>query len=232
MVLLARCSSEQPSADFPWDYRQQEMLLLQNFEAATRKFEMQKLRLEEQLTQERRLRREIETKAEEQISRLEAEISGLREWKMDSSEAYFARSVRAHVPSPQPQVPTQASQHQFSLVETGTGNNRPRTSDRENKARALTLDLLKQMMETASTMFNGSSAEEQEQLDAATREHLQNYHRDLTQAKIEIFGYEISEEEIEDIPEPERKEVRKKLEAVIRRGTEARYRAQLAVRRS
>lgn len=45
-----------------------------------------------------------------------------------------------------------------------------------------------------------------------------------------MFGYEISEEETEDIPEPERSEVRKKLEAIIRRGTEARYKAQLVAR--
>lgn len=45
--------------------------------------------------------------------------------------------------------------------------------------------------------------------------------------QIEMFGYEI-----EDIPDTQRKEVRKKLEAIIRRGTEARYKAQLAARRN
>ncbi|XP_060114954.1 uncharacterized protein LOC132586839 [Heteronotia binoei] len=236
--------------------RQQETLLLQNLEAATRNYEMQKRLLEEQLSQERQFRYEIETKAEEQISRLQAEINGLRDWKMASSETNSAGSLRAPPPSPESQEPTQAPHHRFSLAKAATGNNTPKTSDRENQVRAVTLELLKRMMETASTskkilselqlfvvatfylvsvflslVFNGSSAEAQEQLDAATREHLQNYFQDQTNAKIEIFGYEIGEEEIEDIPEPERKEMRKKLEAIIRRGTEARYKAQLAARR-
>ncbi|XP_077168238.1 uncharacterized protein LOC143824652 [Paroedura picta] len=209
--------------------RQQEALLLQDLEAATKTFEMQKLHLEEQLLQERQFHREAGKKAEEQISRLQAEVYGLRQWKMASSETYSAGSLVAPAPSPQSQEPIQASQN-LSLAETG--NNTPRTRERENKARTLTLELLQQMMDTASAMCNGSSSEAQEELDAATQEHLRNYHQDQTNAKIEVFGYEISEEEIEDIPEPERKEVRKKLEAVIKRGAEARYGAQRAVRRN
>ncbi|XP_048375568.1 uncharacterized protein LOC125446089 isoform X2 [Sphaerodactylus townsendi] len=233
--------------------RQQESLL-QNFEAAARKFEMQKTHLEEQLSQERQFRYEIETKAEEQIRGLQAEINRLRERKMetgsgqhevpqlftaqeskDFSETYSTESLPAPPPSPRSQGPTPASQHPSSSPETATGNNptkSPKSSDGQNKAQTLMLELLKQMMETASTIFNGSNADAREQLDTATRKHLQNYQQDQTNAKIEVFGYEISEGEIEDIPEPRRKHVRNKLETIIRRGTEARYKVQLAARRN
>lgn len=182
---------------------------------------------------------------------MQAEINRLREWKMEtnsgrdkmlelftareskaSSETDAVGSLLAPVPSPQSQVPTQASQHHFSLTETATGKKTPKTNNRENEARTLGLELLKRMMETATSMFHGSSAEAREQLDAATKEHLQNYYQDQTNAKIEVFGYEISEEEIEDIPEPRRKLVRKKMETIIRRGTEVRYKAQLTAGRN
>lgn len=40
-----------------------------------------------------------------------------------------------------------------------------------------------------------------------------------------MFGYEISEDEINNIPEARRKDVRNKLEQALRRGAEARYMA-------
>ncbi|XP_054856992.1 uncharacterized protein LOC129344406 isoform X2 [Eublepharis macularius] len=130
--------------------RQQDTRLLQNLEAATRKFEMQKSHLEEQLSQERQFRYEIQTTAQKQISRLQDEVNRLEEWKMPSLETYSVGSLVAPAPSPQSQVPSHASQLHFSLAETATGNSTPRTSDRENKARTLTLELLKQMMATVS----------------------------------------------------------------------------------
>ncbi|XP_066491061.1 uncharacterized protein [Tiliqua scincoides] len=208
------------------DKRQQEIQFLKLLEETKRKFETQKVHLEEQLSQERQFCHEMQTKAEEQIGELQAEINRLREWKMPSPDTCSAWSLLAPAPSPQSQMSLETSQPRFFLAETDHSHI---TSNREGKtARTLTLELLKQMMEAATAMINGQNIEEQECLDATTRKHLHNYNQDYKNAKIEIFGYEISDEELEDISECKRK----KLQSILRRGAEAHYKAQLAASRN
>ncbi|KAJ6657298.1 hypothetical protein lerEdw1_002665 [Lerista edwardsae] len=210
------------------DKRQREIQFLQLLEETEKKFEMQKVHLENQLTQERQFCYEMQTKAEEQIGELQAEINRLRERKMPSLDTCSAGSLLAPAPSPQSQMSLETSQPLHFLAET---DNRHITSNREGQtARTFTLELLKWMMEAASAMVNGQSTEEQESLDTTTRKHLQNYKQDYKNAKIELFGYEISEEELEDISEHRRKTLKEKLEGILRRGAEAHYKAQLAAR--
>lgn len=209
--------------------RQQEIQFLQLLEETKRKYETRRVHLEEPLSQERQFCYEMQTKAGEQIGELQAEINRLREWKTPSPDTYSAEGLLTPAPSPQSQMSLETSQP-HSTLET---DQRHSTSNGECKtAQTLTLELLKQMMEAASAMVNGQNAEEQECLDTTTRKHLQNYNQDYRNAKIEIFGYEITEEELEDFSEHKRKTLRKKLEDILRRGAEAHYKAQLAARRN
>ncbi|XP_044286343.1 uncharacterized protein LOC123023568 [Varanus komodoensis] len=203
--------------------RQKEFRWLQLLEETKRKSEMEKIHLEEQLLQERQVSYEMQSKAEEHISQLQAEIKMLVERKMPSSSAYSAGSLVAPAPSPESQTPSQAD---FCLSETVVAESHHATASRGMEvATIVMLDLLTQVMEAADAIVNSFSAEEREHLDAVTAKHLHNYNQDCKNAKMELFGYEISEEEIEAIPEPRRKEVRKKLEGALRRGAEARYKA-------
>nr|XP_028564539.1 uncharacterized protein LOC114585819 [Podarcis muralis] len=202
--------------------RQQEMRFLQLLEENKRKFEMQKVHLEDQLSQERQVRYEMQMKAEEQISRLQAEMHRLAvDRKMPSPDTYSAGSLLAPAPSLQSQTPSQTSLPHFCLSDTVAARQKHKTADGDTIA----FKLLKHMMEATSSIVNGSSTEERERLDAATREHIRDYNEDYKNAKIEMFGYEISEDEINNIPEARRKDVRNKLEQALRRGAEARYMA-------
>ncbi|XP_053222764.1 uncharacterized protein LOC128402568 isoform X2 [Podarcis raffonei] len=202
--------------------RLQEMRFLQLLEENKRKFEMQKVHLEDQLSQERQVRYEMQMKAEEQISRLQAEMQRLAvDRKMPSPDTYSAGSLLAPAPSLQSQTPSQTSLPHFCLSDTVAAHQKHKTADGDTIA----FKLLKHMMEAASSIVNGSSTEERERLDVATREHIRDYNEDEKNAKIEMFGYEISEDEINNIPEARRKDVRKKLEQALRRGAEARYMA-------
>ncbi|CAI5794730.1 Hypothetical predicted protein [Podarcis lilfordi] len=221
---LERAQQEQRLQRFRMEEqkRQQEMRFLQLLEENKRKFEMQKVHLEDQLSQERQVRYEMQMKAEEEISRLQAELQRLAvDRKMPSPDTYSAGSLLAPAPSLQSQTPSQTSLPHSCLSDTVAAHQKHKTADGDTIA----FKLLKHMMEAASSIVNGSSTEERERLDAATREHIRDYNEDEKNAKIEMFGYEISEDEINNIPEARRKDVRKKLEQALRRGAEARYMA-------
>ncbi|XP_065429004.1 uncharacterized protein LOC101953243 isoform X2 [Chrysemys picta bellii] len=213
--------------------RQQEGRLLQLLEETKGTFEAQRVYLEEQLSQEKQLRYEIQRKAEAQINGLQAEIKRLMEKRL-SIDAYSEGSLIAPAPSLQSLTPSQMLPPQPSPVQpppptVTDGTNRTREIHGKT-AKTITLDLLEQLMQAANTIANGSNAAEQDSLNAATKEHLRNYNQDCKNAEIEVFGHQINTEDREKIPEPKR-QLQEKLTAAIRRHAEARYKAQFAARR-
>ncbi|KAM9117614.1 uncharacterized protein ACDP82_017025 [Pangshura tecta] len=151
--------------------RQQEGKLLQLLEETKGNFEAQSVYLEEQLSQEKQLRYEIQRKAEAQISGLQAEIKRLMEKRL-SIDAYSEGSLIAPAPSLESLTPSQTLHPQPSPVQP-----------------------------PPPTVANGGNAAEQDSLNAATKEHLQNYNQVCKNAEIEVFGHQIN---TESSPEPKR----------------------------
>ncbi|CAM4571355.1 unnamed protein product [Lepidochelys kempii] len=208
--------------------RQQEGRLLQLLEETKGTYEAQRIYLEEQLSQEKQLRYEIQRKAEAQINGLQAEIKRLMEKRL-SIDAYSEGSLTAPAPSLQSLTPSQTLHPQPSPVQTPPptvtdGTNRTREIHGKT-AKTITLDLLEQLMQAANTIANGSNAAEHDSLNAATKEHLWNYNQDCKNAEIEVFGHQINTEDREKIPEPKR-QLREKLTTAISRNAEARYKTQ------
>ncbi|XP_039363848.1 translation initiation factor IF-2-like [Mauremys reevesii] len=166
--------------------RQQEGKLLLLLEETKGTFEAQRVYLEEQLSQEKQLRYEIQRKAEAQISGLQAEIKRLMEKRL-SIDAYSEGSLIAPAPSLQSLTPSQMLHPQPSPVQpppptVTDGTNRTREIHGK-AAKTITLDLLEQLMQAANTIANGSNAAEQDSLNAATKEHLRNYNQDCKNAE-------------------------------------------------
>nr|XP_008167190.1 uncharacterized protein LOC101953243 isoform X1 [Chrysemys picta bellii] len=227
--------------------RQQEGRLLQLLEETKGTFEAQRVYLEEQLSQEKQLRYEIQRKAEAQINGLQAEIKRLMEKRPHSTCTFAAvpDSISDVASSTFPSTTTTsysfeglglplksvklALQYPRGVNYVTDGTNRTREIHGKT-AKTITLDLLEQLMQAANTIANGSNAAEQDSLNAATKEHLRNYNQDCKNAEIEVFGHQINTEDTEKIPEPKR-QLQEKLTAAIRRHAEARYKAQFAARR-
>ncbi|KYO33790.1 uncharacterized protein LOC102563695 isoform X3 [Alligator mississippiensis] len=211
--------------------RQQESRLLQLLEETKGTFEAQRVYLKEQLTQEKQLRYEMQKAAEAQISGLEDEIKKLQEQQRPSmDDACSVGSLIAPAPSRQSLTPLHPSPSPLQPAPPKVTSGMSRNIEIHGKTAAMvTLDLLEQIMQAANAIANGHNAAEQGSLNAATREHLWNYSQDCKNAEIEVFGHHISREDIEKIPEPRRKELKKKLTGTIRRNAEARHKAQLAV---
>ncbi|KYO33787.1 uncharacterized protein LOC102563695 isoform X2 [Alligator mississippiensis] len=211
--------------------RQQESRLLQLLEETKGTFEAQRVYLKEQLTQEKQLRYEMQKAAEAQISGLEDEIKKLQEqqrcnfWHiLELLCVCKARIIIIMYGTVHWSLPWMM--HALWEVTSGMSRN---IEIHGKTAAMVTLDLLEQIMQAANAIANGHNAAEQGSLNAATREHLWNYSQDCKNAEIEVFGHHISREDIEKIPEPRRKELKKKLTGTIRRNAEARHKAQLAV---
>ncbi|XP_025070637.1 uncharacterized protein LOC102373169 [Alligator sinensis] len=211
--------------------RQQESRLLQLLEETKGTFEAQRVYLKEQLTQEKQLRYEMQKAAEAQISGLEDEIKKLQEQQRPSmDDTCSVGSLIAPAPSRQSLTPLHPSPSPLQPAPPKVTSRMSTNIEIHGKtATTVTLDLLEQIMQAANAIANGHNAAEQGSLNAATREHLWNYSQDCKNAEIEVFGHHISSEDIEKIPESRRKELKKKLTGTIRRNTEARHKAQLAV---
>nr|XP_032640417.1 uncharacterized protein LOC116827185 [Chelonoidis abingdonii] len=183
--------------------RQQEGKLLQLLEETKGTFEAQRVYLEEQLSQEKQLRYEIQRKAEAHINGLQAEIKRLMEKRL-STDAYSEGSLTGPAPSLQSLTPSQTLHPQPSPVQpvpstVTDGTNRTREIHAKT-AKTITLVLVEQLMQAANTIANGSNAAEQDSLNAATKEHLWNYNQDCKNEETEVFGHQINTENRESIP--------------------------------
>ncbi|XP_067421948.1 M protein, serotype 49-like [Emydura macquarii macquarii] len=134
--------------------RQQEGRLRQLLEETKGNCEAQRVSLEEQLSQEKQVRYEIQKAAEAQINGLQAEIKRLMEKRL-SIDAYSEGSLIAPAPSLQSLTLSQTLQPQPSPVLTTPptvtdGMNRTREIHGKT-AKTMTLDLLEQIMQAANT---------------------------------------------------------------------------------
>ncbi|XP_041096744.1 uncharacterized protein LOC121308425 isoform X2 [Polyodon spathula] len=186
----------------------------------------QRLFLEQQLAEERQHRYDIQKKAEEQISLLQAEI------RKPSVDVFTVNSFGTPPPSIESKSPVQDRQLPSPLAQQNTTQDNPALLDNMSRPRqingrtaeSVTLDLLQRIMLTADTIINGQNTE-REELSLVTKDHLFSYRQDVQNAELEVFGRYLDPEELENMPEPIRTEKKRRLVAAIRRGVEARYRA-------
>ncbi|KAM8976089.1 LOW QUALITY PROTEIN: uncharacterized protein RCH25_025400 [Pelodytes ibericus] len=208
--------------------RQEEARLNMLLEDTKRTYEVEKSHLENQLKQEQQESYEMKKKAEKQISELQDEIRRLTQQRRESVGGYSVESILA----PPPSVNSHTSNRSGS-------SNLPKTPEQKAVPSSMTpikevngrtasivvLDLLKAVMESADSIINGRNIAERDTLNGMTREHLRNYKEDIKSAQIEIFGHELEPDELDNIKEPKKTTLAKKLSMVIRRKSEARYTA-------
>ncbi|XP_075706985.1 uncharacterized protein LOC142741499 [Rhinoderma darwinii] len=205
--------------------RQQEERLNQILAQTRRTYEEDKAALENQLKKEQQQSYEIERRATEQINELQGEIRQLLQKRRASFGGDSVESVIAPPPSIISQTPTQ-----FRNTES-----RPSTTERQldhtvkevngKTANTVVLDLLQKIMESADTLINGQTLAERDILNSISRKHLKNYSQDVKNAEIEIFGHELELNELDNIEEPKRTEISKRLSEATNRQSEARYTA-------
>nr|XP_033777322.1 uncharacterized protein LOC117348864 [Geotrypetes seraphini] len=208
--------------------RQEESRLQRLLEETKRTFTAQRDQLLEQLSWEQQFHYETQKAADEQIKGLQAEIRRLMKQRRLSMDTYSAGSLVAPPPSLNSQTPPQTGKPSPSSPVHVVLNSTLRTREVNGKtAESVTLELLQQIMQSADSIVNGKSDAERDSLNAMTRDHLHNYRRDVRNAEIETFGHAITSTEIQNIPEPTKAELHKRLSVAIKRGTEARYKANL-----
>ncbi|XP_030078290.1 uncharacterized protein LOC115482553 isoform X2 [Microcaecilia unicolor] len=207
--------------------RQEESRLQRLLEETKRTFTAQRDQLLEQLSWEQQFHYETQKAADEQIKGLQAEIGRLLEQRRLSMDTNSAGSLVVPPPSLHSQTPPQTGKPSPSSPVPVVLGGTLRTREVSGKtAESVTLDLLREIMQSADSMVNGKSDAERDSLNTMTRDHLHTYRRDVRNAEIETFGHEITSREIQNIPEPTKTELNKRLSVAIRRGTEARYKAQ------
>lgn len=211
--------------------RQQEERLNQILAETRRKYKEDKAALENQLQQEQQHTYEIEKRATQQINELQGEIRRLLQQRRVSFGGNSVESIMAPPPSANSQTPTQYR----------TTDSRPSTIERQpdntvkevngNTANTVVLSLLQKMMESADTLINGQTVAERDILNSITRKHLQHYSEDVKNAEIEIFGHELELNELDNIEEPKKIAMSKRLSEATKRRSEARYMATVRERR-
>ncbi|XP_043910459.1 uncharacterized protein LOC122787678 [Protopterus annectens] len=211
------------------DARQKEMEL-QKLRNETLKVHQEKSSLEEKLLQERHDYYNMQRNAEEEISKLQAEIARLQDLKRPSFDAVSLESLAAPPPSRASNNPSHTEQQTVvsepAMTSTVLNSTVPKDTQRSTAER-LTIDLLKNIIQAADAIANGQSPAERDTLNALTRQHLLNYDQDLKNAELELFGQPLDPEELNMAPEPKKTEVKRKLSVTVQRATESRYRAQI-----
>uniref|UniRef100_UPI00398EABE9 uncharacterized protein isoform X2 n=1 Tax=Pristiophorus japonicus TaxID=55135 RepID=UPI00398EABE9 len=192
----------------------------------------QKFSFEEKLQQERHLRYEMQRKAEEQVSQLQAEMRQMMRERQHSIDADSLRSFTAPPPSLESgtksglSLSEQAVAPEDSLTTAGSLTINQCLNTR--KAESVTLDLLQHLMHTATSIVNGQSIEEQNLVNRITQEQLHSHEQDVRNAELEIFGRYLDSGELDRIPEPRRADMCRKLAEAVQKRVEARYRAHLS----
>nr|XP_014353971.1 PREDICTED: uncharacterized protein LOC102359386 isoform X2 [Latimeria chalumnae] len=215
--------------------RREENRLQKLLEEVKENYSKQKSDLEEQLAEERQLRHEMQKAAEEQIGQLQAEMKRIMEHKRPSFDTCSQGSFTVPPPSLNSQASSRIDQPApsagrrapptASTSVPGTGFRPKEVNGRT--AKSVTLDLLRHLMQTADSIANGYSVGERDTLNTLTREHIFNFKQDVRNAELEIFGRQLGIGETEQMPEPRRSEMERKLNAAVRRGVEARYKAHI-----
>ncbi|XP_069801030.1 uncharacterized protein [Dendropsophus ebraccatus] len=204
--------------------RQQEERLNQILAETRRKYEEDKTALEKQLRQEQQRSYEIEKRATRQINELQGEMRRLLHKRRVSAGGDSVESVAAPPPSIKLQTPTQLR----TTERPPTTERQPDATIKEvngRTANTVILDLLQKMMASADTFVNGQTLAERDILNSITRKHLEHYREDVKNAEIEIFGHELELNELDNIEEPKRTTISKRLSEAIKRQSEARYMA-------
>ncbi|XP_075193867.1 uncharacterized protein LOC142292401 [Anomaloglossus baeobatrachus] len=168
---------------------------------------------------------ELEKRATEQINELQGQIRRLLKQRKTSLGGNSVESLTAPPPSINSPTPTQIS----------ANNSSPPTPERQpdnfvkevngKTTNTVILDLLQKMMNSADTLINGPTLAEREILNSITRKHLKQYSEDAKNAEIEIFGRELEINELDNIKEPKKTSISKRLSEATKRRTEARYMA-------
>ncbi|XP_069617200.1 uncharacterized protein [Ranitomeya imitator] len=203
--------------------RQHEERLNQILAETRRKHKEDKAALEDQLKQEQQQRYEMEKKATQQINELQGQIRMLLKQRKASLGGNSVESLMAPPPSINSPTPMQINTNDSS---PSTAERQPDNFVKEVNGKttnAVILDLLQKMMKSADTLINGQTLAERDILNSITRKHLKQYSEDVKNAEIEIFGRELELNELDNIKEPKKTSISKRLSESTKHRSEARY---------
>ncbi|XP_073526889.1 uncharacterized protein [Phyllobates terribilis] len=205
--------------------RQHEERLNQILAETRRKYKEDKAALEDQLKQEQQRSYEVEKRATQQINELQGQIRRLLKQRKASLGGNSVESLMAPPPSINSPTPTQISttDSSSSTAERQSDNFVKEVNGKTTNV--VILDLLQKMMKSADTLINGQTLAERDILNSITRIHLKHYSEDVRNAEIEIFGRELELNELNNIKEPKKTSISKRLSEATKSRSEARYMA-------